>query len=378
MSRLEELIAELCPDGVEYKRLGEVVQFLNGRAYKMPELLSEGKYKVLRVGNFFTSDKWYYSNLELDEDKYCYDGDLLYAWAASLGPRIWSEDKTIFHYHIWKLKYDEKVVHKRYLYHFLAKDVLNIKQSLTNSTMPHVSMSNMKERIIPLPPLEVQSEIVRILDEYTEKNAELIEKLAAELDARKKQYEYYLKYLFAYDNSVTRYSLSEVATLKRGTYITQKDIIPGDIPVILGGQEPAYFSNTSNHEGEAVVMSRSGAYAGFVSYWSEPIFVTDGFIIENCEGILLKYIYFYLKSIQDKLHGMKKGGGVPHVRGDEIMLVKIPLPSLAEQERIVSILDRFDKLCNDITSGLPAEIEARRKQYEHYRDRLLTFKELES
>ncbi|MBR5008649.1 MAG: restriction endonuclease subunit S, partial [Methanocorpusculum sp.] len=85
MSRLEELIAELCPDGVEYKRLGEVVQFLNGRAYKMPELLSEGKYKVLRVGNFFTSDKWYYSNLELDEDKYCYDGDLLYARVLRTG-----------------------------------------------------------------------------------------------------------------------------------------------------------------------------------------------------------------------------------------------------------------------------------------------------
>ena len=85
MSRLEELIAELCPNGVEYKTLGEVVTFLNGRAYKQPELLSEGKYKVLRVGNFYTNDKWYYSDLELEDDKYCDKGDLLFAWDLSFG-----------------------------------------------------------------------------------------------------------------------------------------------------------------------------------------------------------------------------------------------------------------------------------------------------
>ena len=121
MSRLEELIAELCPRGVEYKNLGEVVTFLNGRAYKQPELLSEGKYKVLRVGNFYTNDKWYYSNLELEDDKYCDKGDLLFSWAASLGAHIWNEEKTIFHYHIWKLTFDEGILSKKYLYHFLNK-----------------------------------------------------------------------------------------------------------------------------------------------------------------------------------------------------------------------------------------------------------------
>ena len=127
MSRLEELIAELCPNGVEYKNLGEVVTFLNGRAYKQPELLSEGKYKVLRVGNFYTNDKWYYSDLELEEDKYCDRGDLLFAWAASLGAHIWNEGKTIFHYHIWKLKFDESILSKKYLYHFLNKDIADIQ-----------------------------------------------------------------------------------------------------------------------------------------------------------------------------------------------------------------------------------------------------------
>jgi type I restriction enzyme S subunit len=163
--------------------------------------------------------------------------------------------------------------------------------------------------------------------------------------------------------------------MKRGTYVTQKKTMPGDIPVILGGQEPAYFCDTSNHNGEAIVISRSGAYAGFVSFWNQPIFVTDGFILESRDELRIRYLYYYLKNIQDVLHQMKRGGGVPHVRGNEIMEIKIPLPSLTEQDRIVAILDRFDALTNDITSGLPAEIEARRKQYEYYRDKLLTFEE---
>jgi len=166
LSRLEELIEELCLDGVEYKTLGEVVQFLNGKAYKQEELLTEGKYRVLRVGNFFTNDSWYFSDLELSDDKYCNNGDLLYSWAASLGPHIWNDGKTIFHYHIWKLVFDEKVLDKGFLYHFLEMDVDSIEKSLTKSTMPHVSMASMKKRTIPIPPIEVQREIVRILDNY--------------------------------------------------------------------------------------------------------------------------------------------------------------------------------------------------------------------
>ena len=162
----------------------------------------------------------------------------------------------------------------------------------------------------------------------------------------------------------------------RGTYITKKDTKHGGIPVILGGQEPAYYCDTHNHEGEAIVMSRSGAYAGFVSFWNQPIFVTDGFIFETRKGIRIKYLYYFLKNMQGSLHKMKRGGGVPHVRGNEIMELKIPVPSLDEQERIIAILDRFETLTTNISIGLPAEITARQKQYEYYRDKLLTFKEV--
>ena len=160
----------------------------------------------------------------------------------------------------------------------------------------------------------------------------------------------------------------------RGEYITKKDSKEGDIPVILGGQEPAYYIDHFNHNGEVVVVSRSGASAGFVSYWNEPIFITDGFGYEAKLGIVTpKYLYYALKSIEPELNAMKRGAGVPHVSGETLGKTELAIPPLAEQERIVSTLDRFDTLCNDLYAGLPAEINARQKQYEYYRDKLLTF-----
>lgn len=148
------------PNNWVWCRMQDVISFINGRAYKKEELLSSGKYKVLRVGNFFTNDTWYYSNLELPEDKYCYHGDLLYAWSASFGPQIWNGDKTIFHYHIWNVKYNTSILLRDYLYYFLLADKAVIKKSTTGSTMIHVSMENMKLRFIPIPPIKEQQRIV--------------------------------------------------------------------------------------------------------------------------------------------------------------------------------------------------------------------------
>lgn len=168
--------------------------------------------------------------------------------------------------------------------------------------------------------------------------------------------------------------LSDVSVMFRGEYITKKDAHIGNVPVILGGQEPAYYIDKSNHDGEIVVIARSGASAGFVSYWNQPIFVTDGFGYENIAGLTIaKYLYYILKNIEADLNAMKRGAGVPHVSGEALGKIMLPIPAIAEQERIVSILDRFDTLCNDLTSGIPAEIEARGKQYEYYRDKLLAF-----
>lgn len=153
------------PESWEWVRMGNVVDFINGRAYKKEELLDQGKYRVLRVGNFFTNNSWYYSNMELEDSKYCNNGDLLYAWSASFGPKIWDGDKTIFHYHIWKVNFDGQLFYRDYLYWFLLQDVNIIKKSTTGSTMVHVSMINMKPRLIPIPPLAEQKRIVEKIEE---------------------------------------------------------------------------------------------------------------------------------------------------------------------------------------------------------------------
>lgn len=169
--------------------------------------------------------------------------------------------------------------------------------------------------------------------------------------------------------------LSEVSKAFRGEYITKKNTREGDVPVILGGQEPAYYIDKANHDGEIVVVARSGASAGFVSYWNQPIFVTDGFGYERTEWITTKYLYYVLKNIELELNAMKRGAGVPHISSEALGKILLPIPSINEQNRIVAVLDKFDGLCNDLISGLPAEIEARTKQYEYYRDKLLRFQQ---
>ena len=159
----EEVPFEI-PQGWEWCRMQDVITFVNGRAYKKEELLPQGKYKVLRVGNFFTNNEWYYSDLELPEDKYCYNGDLLYAWSASFGPQIWNGDKTIFHYHIWNVKFNSRVLFREYLYYFFLFDKTQVKASTTGSTMVHVSMENMKPRLIPIPPVNEQKRIVHEIE----------------------------------------------------------------------------------------------------------------------------------------------------------------------------------------------------------------------
>lgn len=149
-------------------RLKFILHLLNGRAYAQNELLEEGKYKVLRVGNFFTNSQWYYSDLELEPDKYCHKGDLLYAWSASFGPYIWDEENTIYHYHIWKVLLSEQY-EKKYAYYVLDA-ISNFKRGdVHGSTMTHITMDSMNNSVIPLPPLDEQREIVVHIERETAK-----------------------------------------------------------------------------------------------------------------------------------------------------------------------------------------------------------------
>lgn len=161
--------------------------------------------------------------------------------------------------------------------------------------------------------------------------------------------------------------LGEVCDFKRGRTITAKDAGDGDVPVIAGGQTPSYYHNEANREGESVTVAGSGAYAGFISYWNQPIFVSDAFTVDPNDLLIHKYLYQWLKMHQDKVYATQKGAGVPHVHGKDIANFLIPIPSLQEQERIVGILDTFTASIDNLN----AQIEQRRKQYEHYRDQLL-------
>ena len=148
---------------MEHVRLKDVCTLINGRAYKQEELLSNGKYPVLRVGNFFSDKDFYYSDLELDEDKYCDNGDLLFAWSASFGPKIWTGEKVIYHYHIWKMVLSDRV-DKEYLYYYLLYLSERIKAEGHGGIMIHTTKAEMEEREILLPSLEQQKEFVCILN----------------------------------------------------------------------------------------------------------------------------------------------------------------------------------------------------------------------
>lgn len=162
---------ELQPkEGWEISKLSEVVRVINGRAYSKEELLTSGKYRVLRVGNFFTNDSWYYSDLELEEDKYCEDGDLLYAWSASFGPKIWNGEKVIYHYHIWKMV-PNCTMDKLFLFYWLQSPHLTnqVMSNLHGTTMVHITKGTMEASSICYPSIQKQAQIVTRLDKLNER-----------------------------------------------------------------------------------------------------------------------------------------------------------------------------------------------------------------
>ena len=145
-------------DAWEQRKLGEVATFINGRAYKQNELLDSGKYKVLRVGNFYTNDSWYYSNLELADKYYIDKGDLVYTWSATFGPHIWDGEKVIYHYHIWKIELSESL-DRDFTLQILEADKAKLLANTNGSTMIHVTKKDMESKVISLPNIEEQKQI---------------------------------------------------------------------------------------------------------------------------------------------------------------------------------------------------------------------------
>ena len=164
-------------------RLGDICQVLNGRAYKQEELLNQGPYPVLRVGNILQGNNWYYSDLELPDDKYCYNGDLLYAWSCGFAPYIWKGKKSIYHYHIWKLKENTQIIDKLFFYYYL---IIHTKYNLGGthgSVMLHLTKKDFENQTLHLPPLDEQRRIAGILGSLDDK-IELNRRINANLEAQ--------------------------------------------------------------------------------------------------------------------------------------------------------------------------------------------------
>ena len=167
--------------------------------------------------------------------------------------------------------------------------------------------------------------------------------------------------------------LGEISLMKRGTSATKSTMQAGQIPVISGGRQPAFFCNQFNRKGETITIAGSGAGAGYVQYWNEPIFVCDAFSVQGNKDLLTKFLYYYLSNIQYEIYATKKGSGVPHVHISSIDKFEIPLPPLPVQEEIAKILDSFTELQAELQSELQTELQSRQQQYQYYRDKLLSF-----
>ena len=249
----------------------------------------------------------------------------------------------------------------------------------------------MRDFPIPIPPLAVQEEIVRILDKFSLLTAEL----EAELELRRKQYDFYRNQLLSFDSDsdtvqwktlgevaagnrqIVWKKISEIAVLKAGKAIKASELsnirdIEHPYPCYGGNGIRGYIAKYS-HEGKYAIIGRQGALCGCVNWAEGKFYATEHAVVCTPNNLADSRFLFFL-FIKENLNRYKSQGAQPGLSVSTLNNIEFPIPPLSEQQRIVDILDRFDALVNDLSAGLPAEIEARRKQYEYYRDTLLTFK----
>ena len=375
MTKLEELIEKLCPDGVEYKELSEVLTIKNGKDYKH---FGEGNVPVYGSGGIMT-----------------YIDTAVYEKPSVLIPRKGSLDKLYFVQEpfwtvdtIFYTDINADIVEPKYIFYYLQKE--HLEKLNKAGGVPSLTQSVLNKVKLPVPPLEVQREIVRILDNFTFLTAEL----AAELAARQKQYEYYRDLLLTFKsnestilnertneleiNAPVRWmKLGDIADIKRGIRVVKKQLITeGKYPVYQNSLEPMGYFNKYNCEAETTYVISAGA-AGEIGFCNKKFWAADDCLIFiDTKNVNNKFIYYSLLVRKNILLANVRKASIPRLSRIVVENLIIPVPPLEVQQRIVDILDRFDSLCNDISSGLPAEIEMRQKQYEYYRDKLLTFKEL--
>ena len=398
MSRLRELMKELCPDGVEYKKLGDVVSVCRGVRVVRAELQLVGKYPVYQ--NSLIPMGYYYK-------ENCIAGTAFIIGAGAAGDigysdvPFWAADDCFYFV-------CEDNMNARFLYHVLVGQETFIKGKVRKASIPRLSRNVVGKMVIPVPPLEIQNEIVKLLDNFTE--------LTAELTLRKKQYNFYRDSLLNFvrvDDTIVqtdRQTDRQAQRISKFGRRIQKDVVwrtLGDIGTVcmckrilkqqtntesgipfykigtFGKTADSYISEGLFAEYKAkysyprkgeILISAAGTIGRSVIYDGSPAYFQDSNIvwIANDESVVLnRYLYYFYSLFPWRV---AEGGTIARLYNDQIQRTEIPVPPLEVQKKIVSILDRFDALCNDLTRGLPAEIAARKKQYEHYRDKLLNFR----
>ena len=384
MSRIDDLIAEYCPDGVKHQTLGEIGEFIRGNGIQKRDFQDSG-FGCIHYGQIYTyyglfadHTKSFIDPNLAEKRKKAYKGDLVIATTSEneedvckacawLGeePIAISGDAYIFRHH----------QNPKYISYCFQSELFQSqkKKYITGTKVLRVNGDAMAKIHVPVPPLPVQEEIVRILDSFSSLEAEL----EAELEARRKQYTHYRDELLKFERVLIA-SLGELCKISVGRKNGTAGEF-GEYPYVNAGTSMSGFVNEWSEEGDCVTTpSRGQGGMGFVAYqasrfWCGPL--CYGMRSKHSD-VMIKYVYYYLCSHKADILGLVHEGGTPAINKSELAGLRILVPPFEEQQRIVSILDRFDKLTNDLSSGLPAEIEARHKQYEYYRDRLLSFDEL--
>lgn len=313
-------------------------------------------------------------------------GDLLFSGTGTVGriavvedaPKDWNIKEGVY-----AIKPNLEKIHSGYLSHLLnsREIVSDYSKKIVGAPVISLPMSDLRRLKIPIPcpdnpqkSLAIQAEIVRILDTFTELTAEL----TAELTLRKKQYNYYRDQLLSFeDGDVEWKTLGEVSNITIGEFVRKdKQNSNAKYPVYNGGRTPTGYYEEYNNDGDKIVVSARGANAGFVNKSSTPYWAGNScysISVQDADKLNWMYVYYYLKQSEGRLTGIQQKGGIPAVSKKQMEDFLLPIPSLAEQSRIVAILDKFDALTHSLTEGLPREIELRQKQYEYYRDLLLSF-----
>lgn len=406
MSNLEELIERLCPDGVEYKTLGEFSSIVRGaspRPIKNYITSDEKGVNWIKIGDVRPGEKYITTVKEkitlegATKSRFVNIGDFILSNSMSFGrPYILKVDGCIHDGWLAISQYED-FYDRDFLYYLLCSSKVQAefkKKASFGGAVQNLNSDIVKSVTLPVPPLEVQREIVRILDNFTFLTTEL----AAELAARQKQYEYYRDKLLTPKAEIKTVELGEVCTFVRGPFggALKKEIFKPHGYAVYEQQHAIYrtldfryfidkkkfdeLKRFSIKPGDMIVSCSGTIGKTFIIPEDAPEGVINQALLKLTphDELNVFYLqYFFENTISKELNGVARGGAIKNVPSvSELKAIKIPVPSLDVQERLVQVLDNFDAICSDLNIGLPAEIEARQKQYEYYRDKLLTFKEL--